>query len=61
MYSCMLHTNGFFGINFYAFRVLSKRIIFYLGTFVVIVVMEFARTTNGAPMVHRDILRIYSE
>ena len=56
----MLHTNGFLSIDFYAFHVLSKRIVFYLGTFVVIVVMEFARATNGAPMVHRDILRIYN-
>ena len=55
MYSCMLHTKGFFTINFYAFHVFSKSIIFYLGTFEVIVVMEIARATNGAPMVHRDI------
>ena len=33
MYSCMLHTNGFFSITFYAFHVFSKRIIFLVGDF----------------------------
>ena len=59
MYSCMLHTNGFFNINFYAFHLISNYIIFYLRTLVVIVVMKFVRATNSPPLVHCDILRIY--
>ena len=44
-------------VYFLAFHVIAKPIIFYLGTFEVILVMEIARATNGAPLVHRTRLK----
>ena len=49
----MLHSNGLFGINYYAFHVYSKRIIFLVGDFPGNcghgICARNQRCTNGAP------------